>query len=624
MESNEIRSRFLKFFEARGHKIIPSSSLIPENDPSVLFTTAGMQQFKQYYTHPKDAEKDFGSLNVASVQKCIRTGDIDEVGDSTHLTFFEMLGNFSFGGYGRREAIQYAYDFIVKELGLEISYVTVYKGSKNVPKDDESEKIWKEIGIKNIKEEGEDVFWGPTGESGPCGPTTEIYCKNANGEDVEIWNIVFNEYFCDGSREKLDKGEINLKKLPILGVDTGMGFERLVSIVQKKGNVYDTDLFLQIIKNINFLRKYHGFGSGFDMYSHESDRNYHQTVKAVRVIADHIRSAIFMIGDGITPSKEDRNYVLRKLLRRAIRYSHLLTMDNNYTQLYESVSKQYDGFYPEIHDKKEVIILELEMEFKKFIKTLENGLKIIKDLFKKENNLNTFALNDDKLFDLYQTDGFPVELSLEEINRERGNRGLLPMDDNLVKEYLERFNKKMAEHQELSRTASAGMFKGGLVEEGEETKKLHTATHLLNAALRQVLGNHIMQKGSNITAERLRFDFSHSQKMTEEEKKRVEEIVNDKIAEKLPVGFVEMPKAEAEKIAAHSFNEKYGDMVKVYSIGNEEKGYFSREFCGGPHVKNTSELASVFDPEGNPKSGFKIQKEEAVSAGVRRIKAVLL
>src|SRR3989339_1640254 len=233
MDSNEIRSRFLKFFEKRGHKIIPSSSLIP-GDPTVLFTTAGMQQFKSYYTNPASADKDFGGRNIATAQKCVRTGDIDEVGDATHLTFFEMLGNFSFGGYGRREAVEYAHDFIVKELGLEISYVTFYKGSKNVPKDEESEKIWEEIGVKNIKEEGEDVFWGPTGDSGPCGPTTEIYCKNAVGEDVEIWNIVFNEYFCNGSREKLGKGEAKLKKLDVLGIDTGMGFERLLATVQKK------------------------------------------------------------------------------------------------------------------------------------------------------------------------------------------------------------------------------------------------------------------------------------------------------------------------------------------------------------------------------------------------------
>lgn len=546
MDSNEIRSRFLKFFEAHGHKIIPSSSLVPENDPSVLFTTAGMQQFKKYYTNPKEAQKDFGGLNVATVQKCIRTGDIEEVGDSTHLTFFEMLGNFSFGGYGRREAIQYAYDFIVKELGLEISYVTFYKGSKNVPRDEESEKIWKEIGIKNIKEEGEDVFWGPTGDSGPCGPTTEIYCKNEDGEDVEIWNIVFNEYFCNGSREKLDKGEVALKKLDILGVDTGMGFERLVSVVQKKKNVYETDLF------------------------------NNEKTKEERIVVDHIKAALFIISDGIIPSNTGAGYVLRRLIRRAVRFSK-----EPLEKIMKNNKKIYDHIY-ELDDNGEI-----EKEENNFRQTLERGLKE----FERETDP----------FILFTTYGFPIELTLE-LAKEKGK------EIN-----LEDFKKKMTEHQKLSQTASAGMFKGGLVDAGEETKKLHTATHLLNATLRIVLGNHVMQKGSNITTERLRFDFSHPQKMTEEEKKRVEEIVNDKIAEKLPVGFVEIPKLEAEKVAMHSFNEKYGDIVKVYSIGDEKNGYFSREFCGGPHVKNTSELGH-----------FKIQKEEAVSAGIRRIKAVLL
>ncbi len=554
MNSSEIRSRFLKFFETRGHKIIPSSSLIPENDPSVLFTTAGMQQFKKYYTHPEEAKKDFSSLDVVTVQKCIRTGDIEEVGNSTHLTFFEMLGNFSFGGYGRREAIQYAYDFITKEMNLEISYVTFYKGNKNVPRDEESEKIWKEIGIKNIKEEGEDVFWGPTGDSGPCGPTTEIYCKNADGEDVEIWNIVFNEYFCDGSREKLDKGEITLKKLDILGIDTGMGFERLVSIVQKKKSVYETDLF------------------------------NNEKTKEERIVADHIKAALFIISDEVLPSNTGRGYVLRRLIRRLARFSK-----ESIEKIIERNKKIYADIY-KLDDKGEI-----KKEENKFRKTLERGLKEF------EKGTGPFILA--------TTYGFPIELT-EELAKEKG-----------IKINREDFDKKMAKHQKLSQTASAGMFKGGLVDGGEETKRLHTATHLLNAALRIVLGNHVMQKGSNITAERLRFDFSHPQKMTEEEKKRVEEIVNDKINEKLPVGFVEVPKIEAEKVAMHSFNEKYGDIVKVYSIGDEKNGYFSREFCGGPHVKNTSELGGTNKEA--PKH-FKIQKEEAVSVGIRRVKAILL
>ncbi|MFA5936646.1 MAG: alanine--tRNA ligase [Candidatus Paceibacterota bacterium] len=569
MDANEIRSKFLKFFEARGHKIIPSSSLIPENDPTVLFTTAGMQQFKKYYTNPKEAEKNFNNLNITTVQKCIRTGDIDEVGDATHLTFFEMLGNFSFGGYGRKEAIKYAYDFITKEMELRISYVTIYKGEGVVPKDEESKKIWKEIdeNIK-IKEEGSDVFWGPTGDSGPCGPTTEIYCKNANGEDVEIWNIVFNEYFCNGSREKLDKGETTLKKLDILGVDTGMGLERLVSIVQKKRNVYETDLF------------------------------NNEKTKEERIVADHIKSSLFIISDGVLPSNTGQGYVLRRLIRRAVRYGKQLGIKSFTQEIAEVVIDIYKNIYPELLKNKDFILNNLKQEEEKFEKTLENGLR-------------EFEKGEDP-FVLFTSYGFPIELT-EELAKEEGQK----ID-------LEDFNKKMKEHQELSRTASSGMFKGGLSDAGEETKKLHTATHLLNAALRQVLGSHVMQKGSNITTERLRFDFSHPQKMTEEEKKKVEEIVNNKIAEQLPVGFVEMSKEEAEKIAMHSFNEKYGDVVKVYSIGDEKNGYFSREFCGGPHVMNTAELCSSSRVQARDYRPFKILKEEAVSAGIRRIKAVLL
>lgn len=546
MDSNEIRSKFLRFFEARGHKIIPSSSLIPENDPSVLFTTAGMQQFKQYYTHPKDAEKDFGSLNVITAQKCIRTGDIEEVGDSSHLTFFEMLGNFSFGGYGRKEAIKYAYEFITKEMGLEISYVTVYEGSKNVAKDEESEKIWKEIGVKNIKEEGEDVFWGPTGDSGPCGPTTEIYCKNANNEDIEIWNIVFNEYFCDGSREKLDKDEATLKKLDILGVDTGMGFERLVSIVQKKKSVYETDLF------------------------------NNEKTKEERIIVDHIKASLFIISDGVTPSNTGRGYILRRLIRRAVRFSKE-PLENI---INENIKKYKDIYVLDDNG-------EIKQEEKKFEKTLENGLKEF------EKGVDPFIL--------FTTFGFPIELTLE-----------LAKEKNILIN-LNDFNKKMEEHQKLSQTTSVGMFKGGLVDAGEETKRLHTATHLMRQALEDVLGEKIIQKGSNITAERLRFDFSFSRKMTDEEKNKVENIVNEKIQLKLPVQKIVMKKEEAEKTGAvHVFGDKYGEDVSIYYIGETLQSSYSKEFCGGPHVKNTSELGY-----------FKIFKEEAVSSGVRRIKAIL-
>jgi len=526
MDSNEIRSKFLKFFESRGHKIIPSASLIPENDPSVLFTTAGMQQFKKYYTNPDLAEKELGSKNVVSIQKCVRTGDIDEVGDNTHLTFFEMLGNFSFGGYGRKEAIEYAHEFITKEMGLEISYVTIYEGSENVPRDDESEKVWKDLGIKNIKEEGSDVFWGPTGDAGPCGPTTEIYCKNAGGEDVEIWNIVFNEYFCNGSREQLDKGEAKLEKLPVLGVDTGMGFERLVSVVQKKESVYDTDLFKR------------------------------EKTKEERIVVDHLRASESLIKDGILPSNNGRGYVLRRLIRRAVRFSK------------EALNTKND---------------EILKEADKFKLTLEHGLKEF------EKGIDPFIL--------FTTYGFPIELT-QELAKEKG----MEID-------LENFNQKMAEHQKLSQTASAGMFKGGLAGTGEMETKYHTATHLLLAALRKILGEDIVQKGSNITAERMRFDFNWPEKVSAEKLKEVEDLVNLKIKEAIPVEMQELPKEEAKKVVKNlSFDlSKYGEIVKIYKIGD-----FSIEFCGGPHVGNTKELGH-----------FKIQKEEASSQGVRRIKAIL-
>lgn len=547
MDSNEIRSRFLKFFETKGHKAVPSSSLVPENDPSVLFTTAGMQQFKNYYTNPESAEKDFGSKNVVTIQKCIRTGDIEEVGDDTHHTFLEMLGNFSFGGYGKDEAIRYAHEFITKELGLLISYVTFYKGDQNVPEDKDSAKIWADIGIKDIRPDGADVFWGPTGDSGPCGPTTEIYCKNAKGNDVEIWNIVFNEYFCDGSREKLDKGEAKLSKLPTFGIDTGMGFERLLAIVQNKESNYATNLF-----------------------------NNEQT-RDERIVSDHIRTALFLISDGVLPSNVGRGYVLRRLIRRAVRFSKGSLKDQ-----IDRIKKVYQGIY-DLDDKGEI-----EKEENKFRETLVKGLKEF------EKGINPFIL--------FTTYGFPIEL-IQELAKEKG----LKID-------LEDFNKKMAEHQKLSQTSSAGMFKGGLANHDEKTVKLHTAHHLLLAALQAVVNKNIKQRGSNISEERLRMDFSFDRKLTDEEKKKVEDWINEKIKTGLDVVRREMPLAEAEKLGAEmEFGTKYPDIVSVYFIESKGGKPISKEFCGGPHVLNTKELGT-----------FKILKEEAVAAGIRRIKAVLL
>ncbi len=547
MTSTELRAKFLEFFKKNGHVVVPSSSLVPENDPSVLFTTAGMQQFKTYYTGDRNALKDFGSKNTTTVQKCVRTSDIDEVGDATHLTFFEMLGNFSFGGYGRKEAITYAHDFITKELNLPISYVTFFKGNANVPRDDESKMIWEKLGVKDVREEGSDVFWGPTGESGPCGPTTEIYCKNAEGIDVEIWNIVFNEYFCDGTREMLDNGEARFEKLPTLGIDTGMGFERLLATVQNKKNVFETDVF----------------------------DNEH--TRESRIVADHVKAALFMISDGVIPSNTGQGYVLRRLIRRAVRFSK-----QPLTSEIEKIKKIYQGVYV-LDDKGEI-----EKEEGQFRETLSRGMKEF------EKGIDAFTL--------FSSYGFPLELTLE-LAKEKG----IEID---VKDFANKFK----EHQDLSRAGAEKKFKGGLGDTSEISVRYHTATHLLHQALHDVLKTEITQKGSNITPERLRFDFTFARKMTDEEKKKVEDIINEKIKAALPVNKVVMKKEQAEKTGAyHAFGDKYGDDVSIYYVGDSLDKAYSKEFCGGPHVKNTSELGH-----------FKIQKEEAVSAGVRRIKAVLI
>jgi alanyl-tRNA synthetase len=546
MDSNEIRQKFLDFFEKRGHKIVPSASLVPENDPSVLFTTAGMQQFKGYYTAPNEAEKDFGTKNVVSVQKCIRTGDIEDVGDDSHLTFFEMLGNFSFGGYWKKEAIEYAYEFITKELGLTIDYVSVFEGDAETPADEESRKIWEAIDtsivIKNHNRK--DNFWGPTGDEGPCGPTTEIYI---NG--VEIWNIVFNEFYKDRN------GKYTLLKTK--GVDTGMGLERLLVQVQKKKNVYETDLF-----------------------------NGEKT-KEERVVADHLKAALFMTTDGVATSNVGAGYVLRRLIRRAVRFSA-----TPLKQKIEEIKKIYVNAYV-LDDNGEI-----EREEQKFRETLSNGMK--------EFEKGTDA------FTLFTTYGFPIELT-EELAKEKE----VTID-------RESFDNQMKEHQKLSKTSSVGMFKGGLANTNEQTVRLHTAHHLLLTALQEVLGKDVKQRGSNITEERLRMDFSFPRKVTAEELKKAEEIVNSHIKADLPVIRREMPLIEAETLGAEmEFGAKYPEVVSLYFIEDKDGNVISKEFCGGPHVSHTGELASGTDPEGNPRDSFKILKEEAISFGVRRIKAKL-
>ena len=597
MESNETRQKFLKFFESKGHKIVSSSPLTPENDPSVLFTTAGMQQFKPYYTSPESADKDFGGRNIATAQKCVRTGDIDEVGDATHLTFFEMLGNFSFGGYGRREAITYAHEFITKELGLEISYVTFYKGEGVVPRDEESRAIWEELGVKDIREDGSDVFWGPTGESGPCGPTTEIYCKNGDGQDVEIWNIVFNEYFCDGSREKLDRGEATLKKLETLGIDTGMGFERLLSIIQKKKSVFDTDIFSPVIDFLN-------------------TKSLNCDERSFMIIADHFRTALFIIADGVDPSNVGRGYILRRLLRRVFTKASVCELPERFWfEMIRMFSDTYKDVYPEMKDNFNHIMSVVREEERLFSKPLigveayradldvakYGAVKKIKDIPIIDSNHRASGRY---IYALFETFGVPLDLSISTA-KDLGYE----IDEEEIK-------KAVKEHQEKSRTASAGMFKGGLANENEKTVRHHTAHHLLLAGLQKIVSPEIKQRGSNINEERLRMDFSFDRKLTDEEKKKVEDWVNEQVKNELIVISRELPLALAQKIGAQmEFGAKYPDKVSVYFIGPSEGHPYeavSKEFCGGPHVSNTKDLGT-----------FKILKEEAVSKGVRRIKAAL-
>lgn len=568
MKSEEIRKRFLTFFEKRGHAVIPSASLVPENDASVLFTTAGMQPLVPYLlgeVHPL-------GKRLVNAQKCVRTGDLDDVGDNRHFTFFEMLGNWSLGDYFKEDAIKWSYEFLTSKeegLGLDVSrlYVTVFEGDENAPIDLESKKIWMNQGIKEdrIYALGAEDNWWSAGDNGPCGPDTEMFYDLTEGglgdlskeefqaavkrEDlVEIWNNVFMEF--------VKKDGVVVGKLTNKNVDTGAGLERMTAVMQGKKTAYDTDLFDSIMVETSPVS---------------------QNDKSRRIIADHVRTAVFMISDGVLPSNTDRGYVLRRLIRRAVRHSSI-----SLASVINAVINKYKEAYPELDAKRSLIEKEILQEEAKFRLTLDAGLK-------------QFDKGIDP-FDLFTTYGFPFELT-KELARDRG-----------IEISEEDFQKKFKEHQELSRAGAEQKFKGGLAGHSEIEVRYHTATHLLHQALRDVLGNEVMQKGSNITPERLRFDFAFSRKMTDDEKRRVEDIVNEKIGEALEVSQEMMSKDKAIASGAlHFFDQKYPDEVSVYSIGT-----YSKEFCGGPHVKNTSELGV-----------FKIQKEEAVSQGVRRIKAVL-
>jgi alanyl-tRNA synthetase len=579
MKSTELKDKYLEFFKKKGHKEIENSSLMPENDPTVLFTTAGMHPLVPYLIGQKHPQ----GKRLANNQKCIRTGDIEEVGDDVHLTFFEMLGNWSLGDYWKEEAIKWSFEFLTDKKWLGFSKeklaITVFKGNKQVPKDTESSKIWKSLGIpeERIAYLGqEDNFWGPAGKTGPCGPDTEMFYwiskqnppKEFDPKDprwVEIWNDVFMQY------NKDEKGEyVELKQK---NVDTGFGFERVFTILEKKESVYDSSLFKPVMKKINDVT---------------NARGAYEIVK--RKIADHLRAAVFIINEGISPGNLDQGYVLRRLIRTAIRHARKLKPKEEYLkEVVKVIIEVNKKDYPELDKNKSRIIEELLKEEKKFTKGLEKGLRKFEAIAK-----NNKKISDKDSFLLFQSFGFPIEIT-DELAKERK-----------IKVDVNGFYKELKKHQELSRTSTKGRFGSGLADHSRKTILYHTATHLLLSALREVLGNDINQRGSNITKERLRFDFNFDRKLTEEELEEVEKIVNKRIKEGIEVIREEMTYKKAKKRGIVG-RFTYGENVIVYTIGK-----ISQELCSGPHVRDTKELGH-----------FKIIKEQSSSAGVRRIKAIL-
>lgn len=582
MKAIEIRNKFLEFFKKHNHTIIPSAPLIPENDPSVLFTTAGMQPLVPYLL----GEKHPGGKRIADYQKCVRTVDIDSVGDNRHLTYFEMLGNWSLGDYFKKEAIAMSYKFLAEELGIdpEKLSVTCFAGDADAPKDIEAFEAWKNAGIpeERIYFYGKEDNWWIAGEEGPCGPDTEMYLDTGKpacsencqpscncGKYVEIWNNVFMEYY---------KSKDGIKKLEQKNVDTGLGLERMAMLLQKVETPFDTELFKPVMEELEKLEKI-------------------DDIKSRRIVAEHLRSSIMIIADGGRPSNIDRGYVLRRLIRRMTRHMSKLQIDlENISDLIDLTINNLNEMYPELQTKRDIIKNVIIEEKDKFIKTLGHGEKEFEKVINKLEQENKNVIDGKTIFKLYETYGFPPEITAD-LAQEKG-----------YKIDLTEFDKLFKEHQEKSRLGSEQKFKGGLAEQNEITTAYHTATHLLHQALRNVLGDHVKQSGSNITTERLRFDFSHPEKMTPEQIKQVEDIVNEQIKRDLNVVSEEMPLEEAKKSGAIGlFENKYGDTVKVYTIGD-----FSKEICGGPHVKHTGELGH-----------FKIKKEESSSAGIRRIKAIL-
>lgn len=593
LRANELRSLYLKFFKEKGHAVIPSASIIPENDPTVLFTTAGMHPLVPYLLGAKHPE----GKRLTNVQKCIRTGDIEEVGNDTHCTFFEMLGNWSLGDYFKEEAIKWSWEFLTSEKWLGIPkeklYVTVFEGDEDAPRDMESYEHWRGLGVAEdhiFFLPKEHNWWGPAGLTGPCGPDTEMFIDTGKekcskdcspacscGKYVEIWNDVFMEYnkTADGKFEPLSQKN----------VDTGMGLDRTIAVLQGVDSVYDTDLYQGIMDKISELAQ----------FEYRKDL---ETTRSYRIVADHIRTATFILGDekAISPSNVDQGYVLRRLIRRAIRFSLKIGIpEGMLAKVAEAVVDQYKDAYPELSKNKATIIEELRLEEERFQRTIKQGLREFDKLINRLKG-DDKTISGEKAFRLYDTFGFPIEFT-QELAEEKGYQ----VD-------IEGFEQSFKMHQEKSKAGASQKFKGGLADNTEETAKLHTATHILQAALRQVLGDEVTQRGSNITAERLRFDFTFSRKVTREELDKVESLVNEVIEKDYEVICQEMSIEEAKKSGALGFfDSKYGNRVKVYSIGD-----FSKELCGGPHVSHTGQLGK-----------FKIKKEESSSAGVRRIRAVL-
>ncbi len=583
MKAIEIRNKYLNFFKKHGHVVIPSAPLIPENDPSVLFTTAGMQPLVPYLL----GEPHPAGTRLTDYQKCVRTNDIDEVGDNRHLTYFEMLGNWSLGDYFKEESIQMSYDFLTKELGIPVEKlsVTCFAGDEDCARDEVTASCWKKAGIpeERIYYFGKDDNWWIAGETGPCGPDTEMFYDTGKpkcspecnpscgcGKYVEIWNNVFMEFYKD------ENGKYS--KLKQHNVDTGLGLERMTMLLEGKETPFETELFAPIMDKLVELQKVDNIASR-------------------RIVAEHLRSSMMIICDGGRPSNVDRGYILRRLIRRMVRHMNKLQISlDELSTLIDINVDNLKEMYPALEANKEIIKNVILEEKDKFVKTLEKGEKEFAKEVGQVKEQGENIVPGKVVFRLYDTYGFPPEVT-EELATENG-----------MKIDKEGFDKLFKEHQEKSRAGSEQKFKGGLASTGEMETKYHTATHLLNAALKQVLGSHVHQRGSNITAERMRFDFSHPAKMTDEEKQKTEDLVNEWIKEAIPVEHLEMKKDDAIKMGAEAmFIEKYGDIVSVYKIGD-----VSIELCGGPHVSNTSELGH-----------FKIKKEESSSSGIRRIKAIL-